>query len=1085
MEEDKIKDERRKARNIGWSAAMNSAKRTEAEGASGGCAICARKGIGIDTESTIEVNKEVAHRITHAWVNGVMKGGVHVFSVYTKDTIGPTGENLEVLEELQAAIKSISGPWIIAADWNMSPEALAATSWLRMVEGRIISTNLDTCNTSVYDYFVVAKEIRHAVMGIQRIKDAGLQPHFPVRLLIKGNARRIAVRKLVKAPKVHGILPSAPANDKRCYQEVTMLAAAGKVTEAIRKWYELARKDWSDITGRDLQHKEPKFVWGSAVGRIADPYAGANFVSRLWRYSATTAKEAQKAITNKHMSGHRARVATAQKHIDDIDKKSKGDLKSLPEHEAETLRKWANSLKAAMLAESPKWCESLAQVASKKAEKIEQAATSKKQSLWREMVGGGTDQGGKARTPTGLAYRWSKGICGWNSSPTIADIQDATEFLEEPEEGEELQDDWSNADQFLKVIKAGNASGNVAPACDQVAVEKEAAAWSELWRSQNDYSDPFLNEEYKERARKEADDLPRLSVQDIRLAAKSFPIHTGLGIDNVSPRAFDRLSDEALQAIINVLHECERSGLWGECNTGVLTVMLPKPDGGVRPIGLLPTFIRIWSRARTSVAREWETKNANPSLFGGKQMGAQKAAWMAAIRAEVTQLAGQTKVQTLLDMTKAFETIPHYRLVQTAAKFGYNLALIRLSIASYRLPRTIGIDGVHSAMIKATRGITAGSGFATTELRLLMQEVVLLTLAEWGNAVNLTLYVDDLTVETKGDDEAAALKNAAVVDQICEILQNQMDFDVSRKKSVVVANKPIAAIMTAENSQTGMVRAVKIAKLLGTATKAGGRRAVGELKTRMTKFKKRLPKYQMLRRIGVNTAAMTQSAAAATMLYGVECCGIGDSMLEECRRTAAKACVGSAGGKSATRSLYAIDGAHGTADPAFVAHTNPITYWALAWWENWLDQDSLVTAFQSTKEKLSGAKGTVWANVKGPAGALIASAERIGWRFENAYTAFDEQGLKVDFRLDSPAAIKRQVKKSVRRWRLNQIIKDSPGLEPKQCDIEGAKSKDTVVIDCVPSGLTALSKKQSAHKEAKHWCRKHKPYLTSAVSGGQ
>ena len=50
-------------------------------------------------------------------------------------------------------------------------------------------------------------------------------------------------------------------------------------------------------------------------------------------------------------------------------------------------------------------------------------------------------------------------------------------------------------------------------------------------------------------------------------------------------------------------------------------------------------------------------------------MGAQRAAWLAALRVEVAGIAKNIKIQTLLDMTKAFETIPHRKLVSTAHKF--------------------------------------------------------------------------------------------------------------------------------------------------------------------------------------------------------------------------------------------------------------------------------------------------------------------------------------------------------------------------------------------------------------------------------
>ena len=309
------------------------------------------------------------------------------------------------------------------------------------------------------------------------------------------------------------------------------------------------------------------------------------------------------------------------------------------------------------------------------------------------------------------------------------------------------------------------------------------------------------------------------------MAAKSFAADTGVGIDNIAPRALERLSDEALQALASVLNACELNGNWGQCNALVLTVLLPKADGGLRPVGLLPTAIRIWMRTRTHITRQWGAKHAHPSLFGGRDMGAQKAAWITAFRAELASAIKVEKVQALLDMTKAFETIPHKKLVQTARKSSYNLAMLKLSLAAYRIPRSVGVDGVQAKPVPATRGITARPGFATTELRILMQEVVLITLAEWGTGVDLTLYVDDLTIETSGTTTSAANRCAAAVDFVCQMLEDEMGFTVSKKKSVVVASNPMAAVATAHITGSKRLTAVWVAKLLGTATRTGAKRA--------------------------------------------------------------------------------------------------------------------------------------------------------------------------------------------------------------------------------------------------------------------
>ena len=53
----------------------------------------------------------------------------------------------------------------------------------------------------------------------------------------------------------------------------------------------------------------------------------------------------------------------------------------------------------------------------------------------------------------------------------------------------------------------------------------------------------------------------------------------------------------------------------------VLIVLLPNPDGGLYPIGLFPSPMRVWMRARLNVAREWEACNDFAALFGGVFLG--------------------------------------------------------------------------------------------------------------------------------------------------------------------------------------------------------------------------------------------------------------------------------------------------------------------------------------------------------------------------------------------------------------------------------------------------------------------------------
>ena len=100
----------------------------------------------------------------------------------------------------------------------------------------------------------------------------------------------------------------------------------------------------------------------------------------------------------------------------------------------------------------------------------------------------------------------------------------------------------------------------------------------------------------------------------------------------------------------------------------------------------------------------------------------------------------------MLDLVKAFEKIPHHHIVAAARRLGFCLCTLRLSLASYRLPRTLCADGAFSRLIVAVFGITAGAGFATLELRLILHEVAMNTVYGFPLVV-ITLFVDDATLE--------------------------------------------------------------------------------------------------------------------------------------------------------------------------------------------------------------------------------------------------------------------------------------------------------------------------------------------------
>ena len=79
-------------------------------------------------------------------------------------------------------------------------------------------------------------------------------------------------------------------------------------------------------------------------------------------------------------------------------------------------------------------------------------------------------------------------------------------------------------------------------------------------------------------------DVEPVEVQDLITAAGTFPTEVGLGWDALHPRALLRLSGDAMHLLMMICRLCEQLGSWPLSIQFVIIVLLPKLDGGFRPI---------------------------------------------------------------------------------------------------------------------------------------------------------------------------------------------------------------------------------------------------------------------------------------------------------------------------------------------------------------------------------------------------------------------------------------------------------------------------------------------------------------------
>ena len=72
-----------------------------------------------------------------------------------------------------------------------------------------------------------------------------------------------------------------------------------------------------------------------------------------------------------------------------------------------------------------------------------------------------------------------------------------------------------------------------------------------------------------------------ITADMVRKACLSFPMQTGLGPDAIQPRAILRLSDAGIEELAVISNAIETIGEWPRVTLLVMTVLLPKPDGGL------------------------------------------------------------------------------------------------------------------------------------------------------------------------------------------------------------------------------------------------------------------------------------------------------------------------------------------------------------------------------------------------------------------------------------------------------------------------------------------------------------------------
>ncbi len=249
--------------------------------------------------------------------------------------------------------------------------------------------------------------------------------------------------------------------------------------------------------------------------------------------------------------------------------------------------------------------------------------------------------------------------------------------------------------------------------------------------------------------------------------------------------------------------------------------LIPKREGGERPIGLLLSFVRLWERVRKPVLVEWRRTVERHYNWATRGRSAQDSVWRQCLYAEAAHAAGRESAAALIDLTKAYETVPLQVVWESGVLLGLPIFLLRLMLEVFAFARVLVFRGATADAVHTLSAILAGSVFAVDALLLVMIPCCDRVAARHPD-VGLSLYVDDVGLQAFGPRGAAA-SDCLHATKLFIHLVEEKGMTVSRGGCWVAGGKSVVILSrrAREKQAAAGFRAIGLA-VVGHARNMGG-----------------------------------------------------------------------------------------------------------------------------------------------------------------------------------------------------------------------------------------------------------------------
>ena len=1074
------------AKRKGWKSVWEAANRRKEvdRGASGGVAIFVRDEMGIRYPSQHGTCWYPARAVA-AVVEAPGMRPLLIVSCYGKHG-GWNSVTSEVLHRI--AINSRDQDeglqTLVAGDFNCPPADVTKSGTPELMEAVVVAPNQarGTFRTkksrSLLDYFIVADSLSKLVTDIRTIEDSTVKGHTPVQMQFMAQAtawRALDLRHPPRIPtqRIIGPLRPAPSYDKatRLVLESASAHGAGKrrlcqekLDEAYQEWANMAEWELSTATGfippvwgqrgqgarvtwRSVLPEKPRQTNARNLPRAATIAELRRMVIEAVRISKAAENEDDISLGNgaKNQANHpilgedadedeRERLmedavwwCEMGQRLDEliVDKRLDGDIRQMARDVRTFMlerERWEPGIELHRYEVWHSRGESLINQLRTHAGAQEKQDSKEGFERWQQWISHNISRGARN------AHRYLRGEKAW--------VPSATSALQ----GEPVTE--SDDEQHDDNPRSGGRP--VVSAAPRALLEDQLYKWARKWEASERafvYNWKTWHEGENDRDSNFQLVTPSpLDAERLTEAAASFRTTTASTYDGFHVSHFRILGTEAMSALAEILNCVEQVGSWPSQIRTTTMPLLPKAKSGFRVIGIIPSVVRLWAKARREVADRWEAASDRPFFAAARGNSPIDTVWRQACRQEAKVSQGHAAVIVLEDLASFYEGLDRGVLMAEAEAVGFPVAIAKAAMEIYAGPRVITMNGIMSRAVYPRKGIIAGCSLATSFVRVYMVRAIDELKPTLPEGVSIDIFIDDIAISAEGPKNVVVAKIAEARRIIKRAMIEKLGCKFAEEKTAVVASSRAVAKQVAR--ECGITSAITgIATNLGIDATAGKqvgatRSTASALSKRGRALKAKRKRIATLRKAAAGFSCKVFVAGPlAAASYGTEVWGASDACVRNIRQAAGRS-IKPAGRTRSLRTALLLAGM-----PTARTEVGPIVQLSRMVWKGvterleaerrecslttilrwWYASEAYITDILEPSEGSIGTDAQAWRKVRGPMAAAALTAKRIGWQMVSPILFMDDRGIEVRLTDTSPAMMKALLHEGVCRSVERQI----------------------------------------------------------------